>query len=430
MKPSSLKKVFGIISYFPDNDSDYHIEMRRERSRRFRELLAKLEELWGDIDILVIAQNWQDFELPKIKNKFIIHHYNERLGIVGARKELRKKFLETDYDYLIMLDDDAMIQCDDPQAYLDEIDKHPDAVGAIRWRHSCLQFFAISKAVYSQIEMTDIDPEKSQGFEDDVFAAQVHAKFKDIAFDFPKDLVKETSLRYNGPGKCPSTWSREKKYNWENMYTTTDYMLYELSRDKEDDDSEVQPADVDVIITYVNNSDTSWVRDFVSATKSHNPSAVRFRSWGTLKYLFRGIAKNMPFVRNVILVVSKASQVPIWVNTENVRIVYHEDFIPEKYLPTFNSCTIESFFWRIPDLADRIIYFNDDIFPLNKMKVGDFFTNNTPHIKFIIHDSYNKKNIYRSQCRMGLDAISDALHLERYPENALICPEHSVAVFY
>ena len=52
----SLKKVFGIISYFPDNDSDYHIETRRERSRRFRELLLKLEELWPDVDIMVIAQ--------------------------------------------------------------------------------------------------------------------------------------------------------------------------------------------------------------------------------------------------------------------------------------------------------------------------------------------------------------------------------------
>ena len=69
MKPSSLTKTFGIISYFPDNDSEYHIEMRRERSRRFKELLAKIEEYWGDLDIIVIAQNWQDFELPETKNK-------------------------------------------------------------------------------------------------------------------------------------------------------------------------------------------------------------------------------------------------------------------------------------------------------------------------------------------------------------------------
>ena len=102
MKPSSLKKVFGIISYFPDNDSAYHIETRRERSRRFKELLARLEELWPDVDIMVIAQNWQDFAMPNLKNKTIIYRYEQKLGILGARRELRKQFLASEYDYLIM----------------------------------------------------------------------------------------------------------------------------------------------------------------------------------------------------------------------------------------------------------------------------------------------------------------------------------------
>ena len=92
MKPSSLKKVFGIISYFPNNDSAYHIETRRERTRRCSELLFKLEELWPDIDIIIIAQNWQDYHEPEIKNKIIKYDY-DKLGILGARKELRKKFL-------------------------------------------------------------------------------------------------------------------------------------------------------------------------------------------------------------------------------------------------------------------------------------------------------------------------------------------------
>ena len=430
MKPSSIKKVFGIISYFPNNDTQFHIETRRERSRRFKELLFRLEELWPDVDIMVIAQNWQDFELPDIKNNIITYHY-EKLGILGARRELRKRFLDSEYDYLIMLDDDGRILHADADLYMQTIDEHPDGIGVIRHRSCPLMLLAISKSIYSQIDMPDINAEKGEGFEDDIFVASCFAEFPDKAFDFPKGCIDEFSLKYTGPGACPSTWAKEHKLDWDYMRAFTDAKIHALANkpvvniDKSVG-NEPTSTDIDAIITYVNSSDSSWVRDYVATTKSHNSNSARFRSWGTLQYLFRGIATNMPFIRNVVLVVAKPSQVPVWLNKKNVRIVYHKDFIPEKLLPTFNSCTIESFFWNIPDLADRVIYFNDDILPINPTTEEDFFTGMTPHIKFMYHKTYNKKSIYRAQCRSGLDAVADFLGIERYPEDELVCPEHTV----
>lgn len=419
-----LKKVFGIISYFPDNDSDYHIETRRERSRRFRELLFKLEELWGDIDIIVIAQNWQDFELPEIKNKIKTYHYG-KLGILGARRELRKKFLESDYDYLIMFDDDAMPDSDNPQGYMLEIDKHPDGVGTIRKNQSPLQFFAISKTIYSQIDMPNINAEKGEGFEDDIFVASCFAKFPDKAFMFPEGLVKETSFKYTGKGACPSTWSRERKLDWDYMrnHTISEVNAYEHMVNPEPQEFNGNKS-IDLIITYVNNSDTNWSRDYVRATKTRNPTANRFRSWGTLKYLFRAVETYMPFIRNIVLVVAYPSQVPAWVNKKNVRIVYHKDFIPQRFLPTFNSCTIESFFWNIPDLSDRVIYFNDDMFPINPLSEEDFFTGDTPHIKFIEPETYSTKTIFQSQCRSGIDLITKSLGLPEFEKGKMFRPYH------
>lgn len=424
MKPSSIKKVFGIISYFPDNDSAYHIETRRERSRRFKELLYKLEELWPDTDIMVIAQNWQDFELPNIKNHITTFHY-DKLGILGARRELRKQFLASDYDYLIMLDDDGRIVNANPSKYMEEIDKHPSGIGVIRHRMCPLMFLAISKDLYSQIDMPDIHAEKGEGFEDDIFVAQCFSAFPDKAFDFSKDCIEEFSLHYNGPGKCPSTWARESKLDWDYMRSHTNEILYSVSHKEEHLPEKTESSDIDVIITYVNGSDQNWIRDFIQATKTHNPTAERFRSWGTLKYLFRGIEKYMPFVRNIILVVSRKSQIPFWINPENVRVVLHEEFIPKQYLPTFNSCTIESFFWNIPNISNRVIYFNDDLFPLHPLKESDFFSDTTPHIQFLFYDSYSKRSIFRSQCRAGMDMIADALGRPRYPVDELFCPEHT-----
>ena len=418
-----LRKVFGIVSYFPNNDSPYHIETRRERSRRFRELLFRLEELWPNTDILVIAQNWQDFELPKIKNKIITFEYPDRLGILAARRELRKRFLELDYDYLIMMDDDARIISADPQGYMDEVDKHPDGVGAIRHNNCPLMFFAISKYVYSQIDMPDIEAEKGQGFEDDIFVAQCFAKFPDKAFDFPEGLVVEQSLHYNGPGKCPSSWARENKLDWDYMVSATRSMVSSAKRlavtHEESDEL------VDVVIPYVNMGDRNWLSDFLYYTKNPSPNPERYRSWGTLKYLIRGVAKHMPFVRKVFLVVARESQVPAWVNSKTIQVVYHRDFIPQKYLPTFNSCTIEAFLNNIPDISDHFLYFNDDIFPINDLYLDDFFTEDKPHIDFSLFKKFSGTNVYNSQCLNSMNMIKNALHAES--EYQLVRPEHCVA---
>lgn len=129
---------------------------------------------------------------------------------------------------------------------------------------------------------------------------------------------------------------------------------------------------MDIVITYVNGSDPVWQKSFQESV-GKAPIVKRYRDWDTLKYLLRGIETNMPFIENVFLVVSGKSQVPAWANQDKLKIVLHEDIIPARHLPTFNSTTIELFLHRIPGLAEEFIYFNDDIFPLLPCSPEDFF---------------------------------------------------------
>lgn len=129
---------------------------------------------------------------------------------------------------------------------------------------------------------------------------------------------------------------------------------------------------MDIVITYVNGLDPVWQKDYERYT-NQPVLEKRFRDWGTLRYLFRGIEVNMPFIRRVHLVVSHESQVPEWVNRNEIHVVLHGDIIPAEYLPTFNSTTIEMFLHRIEGLDEEYIYFNDDIFPLQKCTSSDFF---------------------------------------------------------
>lgn len=138
---------------------------------------------------------------------------------------------------------------------------------------------------------------------------------------------------------------------------------------------------MDALITYVDGNDPLWRKDY-EAFAGEPIMAKRFRDWGTLKYLLRGIGKCMPFIDKVFLVVARESQVPAWVDREQVRVVLHEDIIPKEYLPTFNSTAIEMFLHRIPDLDERYIYFNDDMFPVGLLSEEDFYPGGVPAVGF------------------------------------------------
>lgn len=183
---------------------------------------------------------------------------------------------------------------------------------------------------------------------------------------------------------------------------------------------------MDLVVPYVNCSDQIWqdqlrIHGKITITKNN---IVRFRSWGTLRYMFRGVAKYMPFIDRIVLIVSGPSQVPTWINTNTVKVVYHKDFIPARHLPTFNSCTIEAFLPNIEDLSEKFIYANDDMFPIALCTEDDFFTEDLPNLKFVVHEKYDHKQMFRNQCRSGVDLMLSTLGMEPYEPGYIIRPYH------
>ena len=157
---------------------------------------------------------------------------------------------------------------------------------------------------------------------------------------------------------------------------------------------------IDYVITYVDGSDPEWQREYekVSGKKINAEKSERFRSWDNLRYNLRAVEKNLPFIRKVHLVVSGPSQVPSWVNTDTVHVVYHKDIIPEKFLPVFCSTAIEMFLGFIPGLADNFIYANDDTFVAKTCKISDFFVDGKPVLNYSISGSkYNTGSQYEVQ---------------------------------
>ena len=155
---------------------------------------------------------------------------------------------------------------------------------------------------------------------------------------------------------------------------------------------------MDIVITYVDGNDPVWKQDYEKYTNVP-VMEKRFRDWGTLKYLLRGIEVNMPFIRNVYLVVSHESQIPEWADKKNLKVVLHKDIIPAEYLPTFNSTTIEMFLHRIEGLDEEFVYFNDDIFPISPSRPEDLFRDGKAVIgmsRHLLYTSMYKKHVRRS----------------------------------
>ena len=180
---------------------------------------------------------------------------------------------------------------------------------------------------------------------------------------------------------------------------------------------------MDYVFPYVDCEDPVWQEQYQRVNGSMNMDVSRFRPFGTLKYVFRGIAKFMPFIDRVVLIVSTQSQVPDWINRDKVRIVTHDEFMPAEHLPTFSSSAIESDMWRINGLSDRFIYGNDDFFPLKPLTEDDFFCGNRPRLTFEESD-FRYKNLFRKCCRKGMDMAADAALKQRTDPKVLLKPQH------
>lgn len=134
--------------------------------------------------------------------------------------------------------------------------------------------------------------------------------------------------------------------------------------------------DIDVIITWVDGNDPVWGSDYA---RYKGQKRGRFRDLGVLKYIFRGIELNMPWVKKIHFVTN--GQLPNWIDLNNPKLRFHkhEDFfIYKDALPVFNSNAIEMNFSNIDELAEKFIIFNDDTMILKPLPEERFFRNGIP----------------------------------------------------
>ena len=156
---------------------------------------------------------------------------------------------------------------------------------------------------------------------------------------------------------------------------------------------------IDVVFTWVDNTDKAWQEQYYRTLQPIDQEDIglyatdpaRFSNHNELFYSVQAVQKFMPWVRNIFIVT--ADQKPKWLdeNTHSkIKLINHSKIIDAKYLPTFNSHVIEANLYKIPDLSEHFIYFNDDVFVARPLMPNHFFENNGLASLFVANKSLQK----------------------------------------
>ncbi len=151
--------------------------------------------------------------------------------------------------------------------------------------------------------------------------------------------------------------------------------------------------EVDAVITWVDGSDPAHKqkRDhhLTQAQAPLNDNGTNPHRWvcsDELNFCLRSIANHAPWVRRIWIVTD--SQIPVLASLPDefaakISIVDHREIFAgyADSLPTFNSLSIETMLWRIPELSEHFLYFNDDVFLTAPVTVSDFFAENGPVLR-------------------------------------------------
>ena len=139
---------------------------------------------------------------------------------------------------------------------------------------------------------------------------------------------------------------------------------------------------IDAVITWVDGSDEDYKKKIENHLTTSTNYKKQYLQANEIEYCVKSILKFAPFVRKIFIVTD--NQKPSFnglkdlIVSKKVKVVDHKEIFKgyEKYLPTFNIRSIDAMLHRIEDLSEKFVYFNDDVFLINKIHEEDWFVKN------------------------------------------------------
>lgn len=171
---------------------------------------------------------------------------------------------------------------------------------------------------------------------------------------------------------------------------------------------------IDAVITWVDGNDPILNAkraeyEYNSASKrSDIAGATRYADLGEIHWCVRSLNKYAPWLRKIFIITD--GQDPKVESRIPVEIVDHKQIFAgyEVFLPSFNSISIETVMWRIPDLSEHFIYLNDDFLLIKTVQPSDFFTEDGRTVCYArkISTLWAKSLYYLSCLKKGYERVT------------------------
>lgn len=143
---------------------------------------------------------------------------------------------------------------------------------------------------------------------------------------------------------------------------------------------------IDAVISWVDGYDPAYqqkLKSFCIQQGIKQNIAVeptRIQQCNEIHYCLRSLCRFAPWIRTIYIITNQ--QVPQTVIDlqgsefgNKIKIIDQNDLLNEFNItsPVFNSLSIEWLIWRIKDLSNQFLYFNDDFFIIRNVTPNDFF---------------------------------------------------------
>ncbi len=156
---------------------------------------------------------------------------------------------------------------------------------------------------------------------------------------------------------------------------------------------------IDAVITWVDGSEPNYKLKLEENLKNKKIINRQYTQANEIDFCVASIIKFAPFVRKIFIVTDKQkprfSGIRHMVSLEKIEIIDHEEIFRDNLdcMPSFNIRSIDALLFKIKNLSDKFIYFNDDMFLVKETTKEDLFKDNKAVLTGSWAKTYNKQLI-------------------------------------
>ena len=156
---------------------------------------------------------------------------------------------------------------------------------------------------------------------------------------------------------------------------------------------------IDAVITWVNGSEPNYKLKLEENLKNKKIINRQYLQANEIHFCVASIIKFAPFVRKIFIVTDNQkpnlNEVRHLVSLNKVEIIDHKEIFRDNMdsLPTFNIRSIDALLFKIKNLSNKFIYFNDDMFLIKETSKEEWFKDNKAVLTGSWTKTYNKQLI-------------------------------------